>query len=254
MLIASGFSWFHLVAEPIEALESFTHGHGYIVLSAWFVCGLLVLFGWRAGSQLRAATERPGLERYHPDESLTARNVAEMIIGALMGLMDDLMDRADTRRFLPLIAALALYIFTCNILAIFPGFQPPTDNINTNVGMAIIVMLTYWVVGLTRDAKGFVGHLLGPVAALAPLMLVIELISLLAVRPGSLSIRLTGNIFGDHTVYNIMSGLVPLVVPAIFLALAMLVSLIQAGVFSLLTTIYISQSLPHGDHGDDDHH
>ena len=85
-------------------------------------------------------------------------------------------------------------------------------------------------------------------------MLVIELISLVLVRPASLAVRLTGNIFGDHTVFTIMSGLTYVVVPVIFLVLATLVSLIQAFVFSLLTTIYISQSLPHGDHADDSHH
>ena len=112
-------------------------------------------------------------------------------------------------------------------------------------------MLTYWYVGLTRDAKGFVGHMLGPVGWLAPLILLIELIGLVIVRPASLAIRLSGNMFGDHTVFGIMSDLTYIFIPCIFLALAMLVSLIQAGVFSLLSAIYISLSLPHGDH---DHH
>jgi F-type H+-transporting ATPase subunit a len=114
--------------------------------------------------------------------------------------------------------------------------------------MAVIVLVTYWGVGLTRDFKGFVKHLLGPVLILSPLFLAIELMTMLIVRPASLSLRLSGNIFGDHMVFNIMSGLVPALLPVLFLLLAMLVAVIQAFVFSLLTTIYISQSLPHGDH------
>ena len=54
--------------------------------------------------------------------------------------------------------------------------------------------------------------------------------------------------FGDHLVFNIMSGLVPLVVPVAFLILAIVVSTIQAFVFSLLSVIYIYLSVPHVDH------
>lgn len=253
MLIASGFSWFHLV-PGVESgtLFPFAHDHGYTVLGACFASVLVILFALVVRGQLNKAMSREGIARYHADEKLSLLTVAEVLVGALMGLMDDVMERKYTRAFLPLIAGLFFYIFTCNILAIVPGFQPPTDNINTNIGMAVVVMLTYLGVGMALDLKGFLGHLLGPMALLSPLFLALELLAYLAVRPGSLAVRLTGNIFGDHAVFNIMSGLIPIIVPSIFLALAMLVSLIQAGVFSLLTTIYISQSLPHGDH--DDHH
>ena len=78
-------------------------------------------------------------------------------------------------------------------------------------------------------------------------MLVVELISLV-VRPVALTIRLTGNMFGDHTVFTIMSDLTQWIIPCVFLLLAMLVSTIQAFVFSLLTTIYIGLSVPHHDH------
>jgi F-type H+-transporting ATPase subunit a len=257
MLIASGFSWFHLIPGVEEGtLFPWAHDHGYIAVSAWAVCLVAILFAIVARAGLTRAQARGGLDQYVPEEKLGALTVAEVIVGALYGLMTDLMDKKYARAFLPLIAGLFSYIFISNLFALFPGFQPPTDNINTNIGMAIIVMLTYMGTGLALDPAGFIKHLLGPVLLLSPLFLTLELISYLAVRPGSLAVRLTGNIFGDHTVFNIMSQLsadllfyAP--VPVIFLALATLVSLIQAGVFSLLTTIYISQSLPHGDH---DHH
>jgi len=261
MLIASGFSWFHLF--PGAETEGFLggtayldgHAYGYVFLSACFASLLIIGFALMARAGLNKAMARQGIEKYHADESLTPLVVAAGIIGALMGLMGALMDKKSATAFLPLIAGLFTYIFVCNILAIFPGFQPPTDNINTNIGMALIVMVTYMVVGLALDGKGFIQHMMGPVLPLVPLFLVLELISYLAVRPGSLAVRLTGNLFGDHTVFNIMSQLSAELlfyapVPVIFLALATLVSLIQAGVFSLLTSIYISQSLPHGDHHD----
>jgi F-type H+-transporting ATPase subunit a len=254
MLIASGFSWFHLVPGVEDGgLFPFAHHHGYIVMSSLFVCLVILAFALVARAGLMKALARQGEARYHADESLSALTIAEVFVGALMGLMDDLMERKYVVAFLPLITSLALYIFVSNILALFPGFQPPTDNINTNLGMALVVMLTYIGTGLALDPKGFISHILGPMLVLSPLFIVLELLAYLAVRPGSLAVRLTGNIFGDHTVFNIMSELsmdllfyAP--VPVIFLALATLVSMIQAGVFSLLSTIYIAQSLPRGDH------
>jgi F-type H+-transporting ATPase subunit a len=79
-------------------------------------------------------------------------------------------------------------------------------------------------------------------------MFVIEFIGVV-VRPVSLSLRLFGNMTGDHLVLGIFSDLVPLVVPVAFMALGIFVSFIQAFVFSLLTTIYIGLSLPqHEEH------
>jgi F-type H+-transporting ATPase subunit a len=88
---------------------------------------------------------------------------------------------------------------------------------------------------------------------IGPLLFSIELIGLF-IRPVTLSLRLTGNIFGDHTVFGIMSDLVPIGVPVIFLGLGSFVAFMQAFVFSLLSTIYIGLSLPHHEHahaGDD---
>lgn len=252
MLIASGFSWFHLIpgvedGSLIPPMGEFS----FVFISAWFACFMLVAMAFSARKGLMTATARGGLEQYYADESMSARTVGEMFYGAIHGLMSDAMGRDDVKRFFPLVGGLAAYIFVCNLMALVPGFQPPTDNINTNVGMAVMVFVTFMGVGLLRDPVGFVKHMMGPVPALAILMFPIELVGL-AVRPISLSIRLTGNMFGDHTVFGIMSDLVPPLVPVAFLALATLVSAIQAGVFALLTVIYISLSLPHGD--DDDHH
>ena len=133
------------------------------------------------------------------------------------------------------------------MMGLIPGFIPPTDNVNTNVGMATISFAVFLFVGLSRDPVGFIKHLGGPVLALAPLMFVVEVISL-CVRPLALVLRLTGNMFGDHLVFTIMSGMVPIFVPVVFLCLAILVSTIQAFVFSLLTAIYIYLSVPHHDH------
>jgi F-type H+-transporting ATPase subunit a len=89
-------------------------------------------------------------------------------------------------------------------------------------------------------------HFIGPVPLLAPLMIPIEMISHLA-RPMSLSLRLFGNITGDHLVVGIFLGLVPFVVPTIFYGLGVFVSFMQAFIFAVLSMIYIAGAVEHGE-------
>lgn len=248
-MIASGFSWFHVLPAVdhdrlLAALG--VHGHTYVYLHAWLACAILCGLAFLARGQLEAVKSRQDLSKWYADESFTARNIFELVIGGIRYFMDDLLDKADVRTYLPLIGALFLYIFTCNIMGIFPGFLPPTDYVNTNVGMALVSFCVFMYVGLSRDAVGFIKHLWGPVFIMGFLLFPIEVISLI-VRPTALVLRLTGNMFGDHLVFAIMSDLVPVFVPVVFLGLATLVSTIQAFVFSLLSVIYIYLSLPHHD-------
>jgi len=78
-------------------------------------------------------------------------------------------------------------------------------------------------------------------------MLPIELVSHVA-RPVSLSMRLLGNITADHKVGAVFFGLIPFLVPVPFLVMGVFVSLVQAVVFSLLSTIYIATSVAHEEH------
>lgn len=259
-MIASGFSWFRLIpaidkdtllaplgltehhlAPGHEVANTTVHLHAW--LAAFVVMGLAVV----ARMGLEAAKKKQGLERYVPSGRFDALSAAEVFAGGILGLMGDMLDKKDQRAFFPLIGGLFSYIFFCNIQSILPGFLPPTDNVNTNVGMAIVVFLTFWGVGLGRDAVGFLKHLAGPALLLAPLMFPLELISL-CIRPVSLTIRLTANLYGDHQVFTILSNIIPVGIPSALLLLAILVSVVQAFVFSLLTVIYISLSMPHHEH------
>ncbi len=252
MVFASGFSWMHLLPgvgsdTSFLAEVGITHHH-YTVFHTWLAAGALILLALLARMGLNRVMAREGLEKYHADGKLTFRTGAELFAEFILGLMTGVLSRKDAAAFFTLIATLFAYIFANNIMGIFPGFLPATDNANTNVGMAVIVFVVFMGVGLWRDPVNFLKHMMGPVLLMAPLIFVIEAISLV-VRPVTLMIRLSGNIFGDHTVFAIMSDLVPWGVPAIFLGLAIFVSVVQALVFSLLTIIYISQSVPHHDHG-----
>jgi F-type H+-transporting ATPase subunit a len=115
---------------------------------------------------------------------------------------------------------------------------------NTTISVGIFSFLLYNLEGLRTNGLGYLKHFLGPVLWLAPLMVIIEVISNL-VRPMSLGIRLFGNMTGDHTVLSIFLNLVPIGVPIIFYALGLFVCLVQAFIFSLLSMVYLSMATAH---------
>lgn len=182
-----------------------------------------------------------------PDGRVSLKNVMQFSVEKLLEMMEGIMGH-DAKHYFPLIGALFIYIFLNNLMGVIPGFVPATDNINTTVACSITVFVFYNVVGIrTQGLKNYIAHFMGPIWWLAWLMLPIELISHL-VRPVSLGVRLFGNITGDHMVMGIFSGLVPLVVPVIFMLLGIFVSFIQAFVFSLLSSVYIGLAVAHEEH------
>lgn len=250
-VLASGFSWMQLL--PGVYNDSLLSSIGVNVDTATVLTSFLIvvptvtILALLGRMSLNKAMARDGLARFEADAVLTPRTAAELFAEAIFSILDSVLSRKDARAFFSLIASLFVFIFVSNILGIFPGFLPPTDNANTNFGMAAIVFLVFNAVGLWRNWFGYFRHMMGPVLALSFLVFPIEVISLF-VRPFSLWVRLTGNIFGDHMVFALMSEIVPWGVPAIFLGLAIFVSLVQAFVFSLLTTVYIGLSVPHEEH------
>jgi F-type H+-transporting ATPase subunit a len=130
-------------------------------------------------------------------------------------------------------------------MGLVPGFVSPTHSFQTNLAMALgHPGRVRGVRRRMRNGVDFFKHMLGPVWYLAWLILPIELLSVFFARPFALTLRLTGNMFGDHLVFGIMSDLFPnewywlpvkLLWPVVFLGLGLFVCVIQALVFSLLS-------------------
>lgn len=208
--------------------------HTLHVVSAGVVGFLLILFGWISSFRFKNIEKA-----LIPSDKPTPTTLLEVAVEAILGLMEGVLGKR-AHHYFPLIGTLFIYIFTCNIVGLIPGLAPPTENVNTNAACAIVVFLYYNYSGIkTQGLKNYLKHLMGPVLWLGPLMLVIELISHF-VRPISLSVRLFGNMTGDHMVLGIFSQLTPLFVPVIFLGLGLFISFIQAFVFSLLSIVYLS--------------
>jgi F-type H+-transporting ATPase subunit a len=182
-----------------------------------------------------------------PQRKMTFRNMFEILAEALYGFVEGAMGEHGARRFYPLIGTLFIFILFANLFALIPGFSAPTDSLKTNVGIALLVFVLTHYYGVKEHGLSYFKHFLGPVPALIPLMLPIEVISH-AVRPVSLSLRLMGNMLADHKVVMSFFALVPIFVPLPFLLLGLLVCLIQALVFCTLAMVYISMAIEHEEH------
>lgn len=221
------FSWFQLLHAPVPQY----------VLSAIMIAVLLV-----AVSAFSFAGKKTA-DLVIPEARLTARNLFELILSFLVSLAEDIIGH-KAKRYVPLLATCFIFILFMNLLGLIPGFVPPTDKMNITVGLAVVVFLSTHYYGVREHGIAYFKHFLGPVWWMAPIMLPIEIVSHLA-RPLSLSLRLFGNITGDHLVVGIFLGLVPFVVPSIFYGLGVFVSFMQAFIFTVLSMIYISGAVAH---------
>jgi F-type H+-transporting ATPase subunit a len=208
---------------------------------------LVLLFLALAAARYAGAVNRASDGGLVPPPSFGLRNFFEMLADVIYGLMEGVMGPKDARRFLPLIGSLFLFILFSNLMGLIPGFLPPTATLKTTLALGALVFVMTHVYGVRAHGIKYFKHFLGPYMPLAPLMLPIELVSHLA-RPVSLSLRLLGNISADHKVVAVFFALIPIIIPVPFLLMGVFVSVVQAVVFSLLSTIYISTAIAHEEH------
>ena len=177
-----------------------------------------------------------------PDGKLSIWTVVNAIMDFVYGLTSSIIGESHVRPFLPLLSGVFIFILISNLTGLIPGFLPPTDSISTNLAIALIVFFTYNFAGIKEHGFHYVKQFLGPVIFLMPLMFIIETVAHLA-RPVSLSLRLYGNIFGDHLVLSVFTGLTYFILPSFLLFFGLLVACIQSFVFTLLSSIYIALAI-----------
>ena len=190
-----------------------------------------------------------------PDEGVTIRNAVEVILEGLTGLAKQTMGE-EWKKWFPFVGAMFFFILIANLIGLIPGIGGITDNVNTAAAWAIISYALFNYVGIRQHGLGhylikymgpsfYTWHVGGRHIHIRPLFwLFFPLETILdAARMATLSIRLIANMFADHTVVGVFLGLVPIGVPAIFLGLGMMVCVLQAFVFSLLTMIYVNLAL-----------
>jgi F-type H+-transporting ATPase subunit a len=175
--------------------------------------------------------------RLSVDRPSGLQHAFEGVEGFIQGQSDEIIGH-HSEGYTPFLATLCFFILFCNLIGVIPGFESPTAVPIVPLGCALCAFAYYQYQGFKHAGVGYLKHFAGPMLALAPLMIPIEIISHLA-RVLSLTIRLFANMFAGDMVTLVFFSLVPIGVPIMFLGLHIGVSLLQTYIFVLLTTVYL---------------
>lgn len=211
------------------------------------VTGVLILFAYLANRQLAAASDAA-----IPDDSLTLRNIAELLVQGVRGMAEGVLGH-EGRHYVHLYGSFFLFILCANLFGLLPGFAPPTSNFNVTLALGVLSFIAYNAYAFKEQGLAYLKHFVGPIWWLGILMVPLELINNF-LRPFSLALRLFGNMTGDHVVLEIFTDLTKVVIPVVFYMLGAFVSLIQAFVFTLLSMVYVSLAVAHHDDHHGEHH
>lgn len=233
-----------------EGQRWFFGGH-ISLLHVWgliFVVLLLTLGGLMTKSKVGDAKSA-----IVPEGKFSVATFFELLTIGVYNMMAGMMGKEAAKYFLPLIGTCAFVVFFSNVLGLIPGFLPPTDTLTTTAAMAGVIFFATHIYGVKENGLAYFKHFLGPVWWLAWLILPIELVSHI-VRPITLCIRLTANMFSDHAVLTVflslLTGTAMILTPVVALpvyVLGCLVVTIQTLVFCLLSTVYITMAIEHHD-------
>lgn len=181
----------------------------------------------------------------------------ELIHNNMRAVVHENLGKAGEKYF-PFVLSLFLFIAVLNILGLFPYVFTPTAHIVVTFGFSLSIMIAVTLLGLLTFKVEFVSILVpgGVPLVLAPILVVIESLSYM-IRVISLGLRLAANISAGHLLFAILSGFAfnllvngfwiigsfPVVIMGFITLLEMMVAVIQAYVFSLLTTIYLGDTI-----------
>ncbi len=183
------------------------------------------------------------------------QNIWEMIVEALYGLPTMVMGERG-KKYAPFISTFFLYIVIMNLSGLIPTVKSGTASLSVTLGLGIFAFFMVQYYGFKTHGIAYIKHFAGPVAWLSFLIFPLEILSEL-IRPISLSMRLYGNIFGEEQVIQALSTSIPVVGPYItvlMLPLQLLTCVLQAFVFSLLVTVYISMATEKHDDNHESQH
>lgn len=229
----------HLFAAPADALLRSLHIHvvnaaapiSNAVAMELLVTLLLLLYF--VAVRISLSVEKPS----------AVQHSAELVHEFVSGQGESIVGHGY-ERFVSYLSVLVLFILTMNLIGLVPGLESPTATPVVPLGLALVTFLYYHYHGVRANGAGYIKQFLGPVWWISWLMLPIEIISHLA-RVLSLTVRLYANMFAGDLVTLAFFSLIPIGIPLVFMGLHLAVSLVQAYVFMLLATIYLSLAVSH---------
>lgn len=180
------------------------------------------------------------------------QSMSEILYEFISGMVRDNAGR-DARAYFPFIFTLFMFILFANMIGLVPGSFAVTSHVIVTFALAAVVFLGVTLIAIAKHGFKFFTYFLPPDTPLymAPLLVPIEVISYLA-RPITLSLRLFANMMAGHTMLHVFAGFVivlgvfgiaPMAVIVALYVLELLVALLQAYVFAILTCLYLHDAL-----------
>ncbi|WP_415182485.1 F0F1 ATP synthase subunit A [Phaeovulum sp.] len=165
------------------------------------------------------------------------RTTLEVIVRGIEGQIEEI-TRRPSRPLLYFTGTLFLFIVTANLLTVVPGFRPPTASLSTTAALALAVLVAVPLFGIiSRGLGGYLRTYIEPSVVMLPFNIISEF-----TRGISLAIRLYGNIMSGAVIAAILLGVAPFFFPVVMDMLGLLTGLIQAYIFAILATVYISSA------------
>jgi F-type H+-transporting ATPase subunit a len=196
------------------------------IFFTWLVMAILVGVSWLITRNL---TAEPDMVR--------GQNLLETIVEAVRDQIREI-GQQEAERYLPFVGTLFIFIAFANLLAIVPGYQPPTGSLSTTAALAICVFVAVPLYGISR--LGFIEYLkqyLRPNPIMLPFNIIGELSRTLA-----LAVRLFGNVMSGTMIAAVLISIVPLFFPIIMQLLGLITGFIQAYIFAVLAMVYIASA------------
>jgi F-type H+-transporting ATPase subunit a len=165
------------------------------------------------------------------------RTTLEVIVQGIQSQINEVA-RGSSRDLLYYAGTLFLFVAMSNLLLVIPGFEPPTSSLSTTTGLAISVLIAVPLFGITsRGIGGYLKTYLQPSFIMLPFNIISEFS-----RGISLAIRLYGNIMSGAVIAAILLSVAPFFFPVVMDVLGLLTGMIQAYIFAILATVYISSA------------
>lgn len=204
---------------------------GFVKLNLTIVFTWAVMFILVAGSA--AVTRRLSTET----ELSRWQNLLEVIVVAVRDQVRGVSSEAPDR-YLPFIGTLFLFIALSNLLAIVPGFNPPTGSLSTTTALALCVLAATPIYGIGETGvKGYLAHYVRPTVFMLPFNLMGEVSRTIA-----LAVRLFGNVMSGTMIAGILISIAPLFFPIVMRVLGLITGMIQAYIFAILAIVYIASA------------
>lgn len=196
------------------------------IVYTWVVLFLLVFICRSITAKLTSQTK---ISRW--------QNTLETIVIVINNQIREI-SRQEPGRYLPFIGTIFIFILTSNVLAVFPGFSPPTGSLSTTVALALSVFTAVPVYGIAQNGIGkYLRSYIQPTLFMLPFNIIGEISRTLA-----LAVRLYGNMMSGTVIVAILLGLVPLFFPVVMQLLGLITGVIQAYIFAVLALVYITSA------------